>query len=521
VLSRDPGLANVETPLTTFDISPLVLDRWACPRCRRRELRGCGTRILCAVCGAAFGLDHGVPLFLEDSPGPDATWHFDLTVAVLALNERENVRALLPDVQRALLESGASHELLVIDGGSTDGTAETATALGAQVHLQGRRGYGGAILEALRVARGRYLLTMDADLSHPASFVNNLWSARERGDVVVASRYVPGAGFQAPWIRKLLSRVLNLAYRRLLSLPVRDLSSGFRLYRTESVRGIPLSGTNFESLPELLIKAVLDGRTTAEVPFDYAPRREGRSHVHFLTFGLCYLKTLRRMWSLRSSIAAADYDERAHDSIIPLQRYWQRRRHEVVLRWMRGCPGVVLDVGCGSSRIVQDLERVVGLDVLASKLRYLRRRCGALVQGSVFELPFADETFDGVVCSQVIEHIAGGSRPFEELARVLKPGGLAVIGTPDYGRPWWPAIERAYKLVHPNGYADEHITHYTLPSLRESLERTGFEVLRHEYILGAEMNVLARRAQSTRPSIASTTSSVPTASSSRSPSSET
>ncbi|HSD27453.1 MAG TPA: methyltransferase domain-containing protein, partial [Vicinamibacteria bacterium] len=170
--------------------------------------------------------------------------------------------------------------------------------------------------------------------------------------------------------------------------------------------------------------------------------------------------------------------------------------------------------------IVQDLDRVVGLDVLASKLRYLRQRCGALVQGSVFDLPFADESFDGVVCSQVVEHIAGGARPFEELARVLKPGGLAVVGTPDYGRPYWPAIERAYKWAHPNGYADEHITHYSLASLREVLGRAGFEVLRHEYIVGAELNVLARRARS-RPSIAFTTSSVPTASFSRSPSSET
>jgi len=511
----------VERPSPASDISPLVRDRWACPCCRHGELRAGEGRVLCPGCGAAFRCERGVPLFLEDSPGPDPAWDVELTVAVLALNERENVRALLPDVQRALRDAGTSHELLVIDGGSTDGTVEAANDLGARVYVQERSGYGGAVAEALRIARGRYLLTMDADLSHPASFVSNLWNARELGDIVVASRYLPGSGFEAPWIRRLLSRVLNLTYRRLLSLPVRDLSSGFRLYRTDAVRAIPIVGTNFESLPELLIRAVLEGRTIAEVPFDYAPRREGRSHVHFLTFALCYLRTLHQMWSLRSSIAAADYDERAFDSLIPLQRYWQRRRHEVVLRWIRDCPGVVLDVGCGSSRIVQDLDRVVGLDVLASKLRYLRQRCRALVQGSVFDLPFADATFDGVVCSQVVEHIAGGPRPFEELARVLKPGGLAVVGTPDYGRPYWPAIERAYKWVHPNGYADEHITHYSLSSLRESLERAGFEVLQHEYILGAELNVLARRAQSTRPSIASTTSAVPAAAFSRSPSSDT
>jgi ubiquinone/menaquinone biosynthesis C-methylase UbiE len=330
-------------------------------------------------------------------------------------------------------------------------------------------------------------------MSHPVPFISDLWNVRDRGDIIVASRYVSGARFEAPWVRKALSRILNLTFRRLLSLPVRDLSSGFRLYRTDAVRTIPIAGTNFESLQELLIEALLEGYGVAEIPFHYAPRRSGRSHVHFLTFALCFLKTLYRMWALRSSIAAADYDERAFDSVIPLQRYWQRRRHEVVLRWMRNCPGVVLDVGCGSSRIMQDLGNAVGLDVLASKLRYLRGRCSALVQGSIFDLPFADRTFGGVVCSQVIEHVAGGPRPLEELARVLEPGGLAVVGTPDYGRPYWPAIERVYRWVHPNGYADEHITHYSLSSLREHLARAGFEVLEYEYILGAELNVLARK----------------------------
>jgi ubiquinone/menaquinone biosynthesis C-methylase UbiE len=114
-------------------------------------------------------------------------------------------------------------------------------------------------------------------------------------------------------------------------------------------------------------------------------------------------------------------------SLIPLQRYWQRRRHEVVLGGS-GPPGRRADVGCGSSRIVQDLDRVVGFDVLVFKLRYLRQCCGALVQGSVFDLLFADESFDGVVCSQVVEHIAGGACFFEELARVLKLGGLVVVG---------------------------------------------------------------------------------------------
>jgi ubiquinone/menaquinone biosynthesis C-methylase UbiE len=380
-----------------------------------------------------------------------------------------------------------------MDGGSADGTAAVAAELGARVERQTRRGYGGAVAEALQLARGRYTLMMDADLSHPVPFLAELWKARERGDLVIASRYVPGALFDAPWMRKVLSRILNVTFRQLLSLPVRDLSSGFRLYRTDAFRSIRIDGTNFEALEELLIKAYLDGRQVAEIPFHYEPRREGKSKVHFLTFGAAFARTLYRMWALRSSIDAADYEARAYDSRIPLQRFWQRARHRAVLRWMKDEPGVILDVGCGSSRILQDLPRAVGLDVLVPKLRFMRSRCSAVLQGSIFELPFADASFDAAVCSQVVEHLPGGDKPFAELARVLKPGGRAVVTTPDYGRPYWPAIERAYKLAHPNGSADEHLTHYSLSSLREHLERAGFEVLDHDYILGAELSVLARK----------------------------
>jgi dolichol-phosphate mannosyltransferase len=475
------------------EIRALIQERWACPRCRDRRLQVAADSIRCGACGAAFVNERGIPLFLTPWTAPPPRERLDLTVVVLALNERENVRRLIPDIQKTLASAGMRYDLLVMDGGSTDGTGDVAASLGARVHRQTRRGYGGAVAEALQITQSDYVLMMDADLSHPAPFLNELWKAREQSDLVVASRYVPGARFDAPFLRKVLSRILNVVFTRFLVLPIHDVSSGFRLYRTEAFRNIPLQGTNFETLEELLIKAFLEGRTLSEIPFHYAPRQEGRSHVHFVRFAICFLKTLYHMWALRASIAAADYDDRAFDSRIPLQRYWQRARYGIVVRWMRDCPGTLLDVGCGSSRIIQHLKNAVGMDVLVPKLRYLRAKSQSVLQGSVFELPFADQTFEGLVCSQVIEHIEGGPRPFEEMARVLKPGGRLVIGTPDYGRPWWPAIERVYKLVHPNGYADEHITHYTLPSLTKHLEAAGFDVLDHHYILGAELNVLARR----------------------------
>ena len=72
--------------------------------------------------------------------------------------------------------------------------------------------------------------------------------------------------------------------------------------------------------------------------------------------------------------------------------------------WARGA-GRTLDVGCGSSVILQIINDVVGLDIRHNKLRYMRRYDVPLVRGSVFALPVRDASFDCVVCSQVIEHI--------------------------------------------------------------------------------------------------------------------
>jgi len=475
-------------------VSPLIKDRWACPSCRAASLEEKDDRVLCRSCGAAYALDGGIPLLFTDRPhAPSAPSAFDLTLIILTLNEAHNVAKLLGDLKPVIGKLGIAAQILVLDGGSTDGTPEAARAAGAQVIVQKQRGYGRALAEGFAAAQGRVVITMDSDLSHPAKFVETLWNARDRGELVVASRYVPGAAFEAPLARKILSRILNFLFTKTLSLPVKDVSSGFRLYHREALKDVSFSGVNFEALEELLIKIQMGGWRLGEVPFHYEPRVEGRSKARLIAFGWCLLKTLFSMWRLRSSIASADYDWRAHNSRIPLQLYWQRRRHGVILKWTKEWTGAILDVGCGSSRILADLPNAVGMDVLVNKLRFMRRHCPALAGASIFDLPFADKTFEGAVCSQVIEHIPGGPKPFDELARVLKPGAHLVIGTPEYGRPWWPIIEWIYARVHPSGYADEHITHYTLKSLTETLEKAGFDVLDHDYILGAELNVLARR----------------------------
>jgi glycosyltransferase involved in cell wall biosynthesis len=416
----------------------------------------------------------------------------ELSVVVPVLNERENVERLFPRTADVLRGLGCSYELVAVDGGSTDGTEAAAAAAGARVIRQTLPGYGGALREGLAAARGRYLLTLDADLSHDPHFIAKLWRARTRADVLIASRYVKGGVAYMPRHRLLLSRVLNAFFARGLGLPVRDLSSGFRLYRAAAVRELALEGTNFEVLEEILVKAYAEGWSVAEIPFTYYPRQRGASHARIVPFGLALLKAFFRLWRLRNSIDSADYDERAFYSAIPLQRWWQRRRHRLICGWTRDA-GRTLDIGCGSSVILQSINDVVGLDVLHNKLRYMRRYDVPLVRGSIFALPLADASFDCVVCSQVIEHIPYDDAIFTELRRVLRPGGLLVLGTPDYATVGWRTIEPLYGFFAPGGYKDEHITHYTRASLIETCRRFGFALEDLGYVFRSELILALRR----------------------------
>ena len=91
---------------------------------------------------------------------------------------------------------------------------------------------------------------------------------------------------------------------------------------------------------------------------------------------------------------------------------------------MRMEPGQqVLDVGCGSSRIVLDLPNAVGLDIRQNKLRWLSWRRRRLVRASCERLPFADGSFDGLIHSEVIEHLPDDPAILAECHRVLRPGG--------------------------------------------------------------------------------------------------
>lgn len=419
----------------------------------------------------------------------------DVSVVLAAWNEGDNIGPLIRRISKVLSELHLSFEVIVIDGGSNDKTVAHAEAAGARCFVQRRIGYGGAVREGFERARGRYVLTMDCDLSHPPELAAELWRQREEADVVVGSRFVPGGDSEAPLMRRWMSILLNFIFANLLHVPIRDTSSGYRLYRRKVLKPAAYTRENFNILQEILVGAYADGFSIKEVPLKYEERKAGASHVSLVKFCMSYLPTLYRLWLLRNSTESADYDARAYDSRHFLQRYWQRKRYALVQDFL-GPSELLADIGCGSGRFIQNTPRAIALDAAFHKLRFLSKSNRRRVQANLPALPFASASLAQLVCSQVLQFVPKSAAAFRELNRVMQEGGTLVVSIPDSGRIQWKLIGWLYHHLLPNVYARDLVAQYSRSELIDLFAENGFRALRYRYICGAELVLKLQKVQS-------------------------
>jgi dolichol-phosphate mannosyltransferase len=205
-------------------------------------------------------------------------------------NERENLERLLPMLAETLPEA----DLLIVDDASPDGTADFVRAQMQHndrislIEREGKRGLGTAVLRGFRYAiehRYEYLLTLDADLSHPPRFIPDLLALRDRADVVIGSRYVEGGGVTG-WSlkRKLMSWSINIYARLLLGLPNKDNSGNFRCYRVSKLAELDLDrvrGTGYAFMEEILYRCSRIGCRFEETPIIFEDRTVGESKINF------------------------------------------------------------------------------------------------------------------------------------------------------------------------------------------------------------------------------------------------
>jgi len=177
---------------------------------------------------------------------------------------------------------------VIVDDGSTDGTAAAAAALTASrpevsvVALTPNRGLGGALRAGFSAARGEWIATLDADLTFRPENLKALLAAAKTADadLVAGSPYLRAGDLKAiPWARRLPSLMLNALYRGLFSLALTSYTPVFRLYRAAKLKDLALTSDGFEINAEIAARALRDGWRAAEVPAALETRVSGVSKL--------------------------------------------------------------------------------------------------------------------------------------------------------------------------------------------------------------------------------------------------
>ena len=223
----------------------------------------------------------------------------DLSVVLPAYREADSLRQMLPVLNEVARSLTPNYEIIVIDTEQPlDDTPAICQAVGAvYVPRSGGAAYGHAIRTALAVARGRYVIFMDADGSHNPRFLPQLWTEREHADLVIASRYVHGGKTENPAVLIFLSLMVNVVFRLVLGLKCYDVSNSLRLYHGDALRSLQLKCDNFDIIEEILIKLSCSqpGYRIKEVPFTFERRKAGATKRKLLAFAIGYLSTLLRL----------------------------------------------------------------------------------------------------------------------------------------------------------------------------------------------------------------------------------
>ena len=229
-----------------------------------------------------------------------------IAVIVPTYNEAENLRPLVS----ALLALPLDLHVRVVDDASPDGTGALAEELAREhpgkvtvVHRKGKLGLRSAYIEGFRAAFAEgadAVAQMDADLSHDPARLVEMAAALETHNVALGSRYVEGGSLDPEWPvwRRALSAWGNLYARSILNLPLRDVTTGYRLWRREALERMPLDdihSTGYVFLVEMVYVAHRLGYRFAQIPIHFSDRRFGQSKMSLRI----QLEAAARVWQVR------------------------------------------------------------------------------------------------------------------------------------------------------------------------------------------------------------------------------
>lgn len=231
----------------------------------------------------------------------------NIAVVLPTYNEAEN----LPKLVSALFSLPIGLRVVVVDDNSPDGTGAIAEELSQQypgrvdvLHRAGKQGLRSAYMEGFQKAfelGADAVVQMDADFSHDPAVLTEMARRIDAVDLVIGSRYVEGGSLDEHWPvwRKALSAFGNFYARTILQSPLHDMTTGFRMWRRETLQGMPLDrirSNGYIFLVEMAYVAYLKGFRIYETPIYFADRRWGKSKMSFKI----QLEATMRIWDVRA-----------------------------------------------------------------------------------------------------------------------------------------------------------------------------------------------------------------------------
>ncbi len=216
-----------------------------------------------------------------------------ISVVVPTLNEEKNIPTFLSDVRKTLKDMRAEHEIIVVDGYSSDRTVKIARRFGARI-LFDNSGKGSALRKGMKAAKGGVVVTMDADCSHRSKELGLLVEGVNCGyDVCMGSRFIQGGGTEdMQWYRKIGNKFFVRIVNALWGMNYSDLCYGYRSFKKASIKKLNLMSDGFGIETEIAIKAAKLRMRVLEVPSFEKKRADGRAKLNTFRDGLVILKTI-------------------------------------------------------------------------------------------------------------------------------------------------------------------------------------------------------------------------------------
>jgi len=405
-----------------------------------------------------------------------------LSILVPLYNEEEFIASLLDRVLAAPVPGGMDRELIVVDDGSNDGSAEAVQAFMAArpdcgvklIRHEKNRGKGAAIRTAIAAATGTYSIIQDADLEYDPREYPKLLGPLLSGnaDVVYGSRFMAAGERRVLYYwHSLANHLLTTFCNIVADLNLTDMETCYKAFRSSFAKTIPIQSDRFGIEPELTVKFARRGARIYETPITY----HGRTYEEGKKVGA--KDALEALWVIvRSRFTSRIHTDTGHEVLHALSVAPRFNR------WMADTIApfagrTLLEIGSGMGNLTRQLcprkDLYIATDLNPEYLEHLEMmfphrpavHIRKLDASKPCDFAALEQQVDTVVCLNVLEHIEDHAGALTSIRSVLEPGGRLILLVPNDPRAFG-TLDKALG----------HYRRYTPASLEAVLAETGYDL---------------------------------------------